>query len=273
MSANRVKETTATTGSGSFTTTGSFDNFQTFYEAYGTFRRFTFFAINDTDEQWEQAVGYLSDSTTLVRETIQSSSNSGSVVTFTTAPILFVDISSTGYVTSFGVIPTNTLVSSAHLTGNVSDFTMTADRAYYMPFLYNVANDFDSMVALIDSVGTANKIRLGLYENNKARPGKLIIQTGDIVPSAETFDETTVTQTKINSGWYFIAMIANGSMNSRKPEFWGTLSPLGVRDGQSFAGHYAHCYEDISSWTALPATAGSVTLVNSEGPKILLRVV
>ena len=89
MLANRVKETTSTTGTGSFTTTGAVSGFRTFNTAFGTNTRFTYWAVNDTDNEWETGIGYMSDAITLVREYVQDSTNSGSKVIFTTAPSLY----------------------------------------------------------------------------------------------------------------------------------------------------------------------------------------
>lgn len=90
MLANRVKETTSTTGTGSFTTTGAFTGFQTFNTAFGLNKRFLYWAENSTDNEWETGVGYLSASTTLVRETVLDNHlGTTAAINFTTAPKLF----------------------------------------------------------------------------------------------------------------------------------------------------------------------------------------
>ena len=90
MLANRVKETTSTTGTGSFTTTGAFTGFQTFNTAFGLNKRFLYWAENSTDNEWETGVGYLSASTTLVRETVLDNHlGTAAAINFTTAPKLF----------------------------------------------------------------------------------------------------------------------------------------------------------------------------------------
>ena len=278
MLANRIKETTATTGTTNFVLAGAVAKFRAFIIKFAVNRRFVYWAVNDADEEWETGIGYQTESGgvyTLVRETVLDNSADGTTaLSFTTAPTLFSEMNSSTLLPSLGVIASNTLISSEHLTGDLTDITITANRIYYMPFLYSTDKDFDSMVILFDTVDTASKVRLGLYENNSGRPGDLIIQTGDVTPNAETFVETSVTQTSVPVGWYFIAMITDGTMQTRKAEFYGTLSPLGIREGQTFAQHYGHGYTDISSgWSALPSTAGTLTLINAEGPKLLLRVV
>jgi hypothetical protein len=79
---DRVKETTATTGTGTVTLAGAAAGFQSF-AAVGDGNQ-TFYAIVDaTSGAWEVGVGtYTASGTTLSRTTVVSSSNAGSLVNF-----------------------------------------------------------------------------------------------------------------------------------------------------------------------------------------------
>lgn len=77
--ADRVKESTATTGTGALALDGAATGFQTFNAACGTGVYFDY-CIASSGSEWEVGHGYLSGATTLVRETITASSNSGSAV-------------------------------------------------------------------------------------------------------------------------------------------------------------------------------------------------
>ncbi len=79
--ADRVKDTTTTTGTGNVTLSGTPP---TGYQAFATP-----FAVNDPIEytiaggaEWEVGIGYLSGSTTLVRDRVLRSSNSDALVNF-----------------------------------------------------------------------------------------------------------------------------------------------------------------------------------------------
>lgn len=79
--ADRVKDTTTTTGTGSVTLSGSAPT------GYRTFA--SVFAVNDPIDytialgaEWEVGTGYLSAGTTLVRDRVLQSSNSGALVNF-----------------------------------------------------------------------------------------------------------------------------------------------------------------------------------------------
>lgn len=80
--ADRVQETTTSTGTGTITLAGAATGFQSF-SAIGNGNS-TFYCIADqTGNDWEVGIGtYTASGTTLSRDTIISSSNSGNVVNF-----------------------------------------------------------------------------------------------------------------------------------------------------------------------------------------------
>lgn len=78
--ADRVQETSTTTGTGDFTLAGAVTGFRAFNPTVEVGERF-WYAIEGGAE-WETGIGYLSATTTLVRETVNASSNSGSLVNF-----------------------------------------------------------------------------------------------------------------------------------------------------------------------------------------------
>jgi hypothetical protein len=81
--ADRVKETTTTTGTGAITLAGASSGFQSF-AAIGD-GNITYYTIAaNVGTEWEVGIGtYTASGTTLSRDTVLSSSNSGSLVDFT----------------------------------------------------------------------------------------------------------------------------------------------------------------------------------------------
>jgi hypothetical protein len=79
---DRVKETTTTTGTGTVTLAGAVTDYQAF-SAIGDGNT-TYYTITlSANDEWEVGVGtYTASGTTLSRDTILASSNSGSVVNF-----------------------------------------------------------------------------------------------------------------------------------------------------------------------------------------------
>lgn len=80
--ADRVKETSTTTGTGTITLAGAAVGFQSFAVIGDS--NTTYYSIqNQGTSEWEVGIGtYTSSGTTLSRDTVLSSSNGGSLVTF-----------------------------------------------------------------------------------------------------------------------------------------------------------------------------------------------
>jgi len=84
---DRVKETSTTTGTGTFSLDGASQDFETFVAGVGTGNTTYYCIVNAgaSPYEWEVGVGTVTDATpdTLSRDTIISSSNSDTAVTFT----------------------------------------------------------------------------------------------------------------------------------------------------------------------------------------------
>jgi hypothetical protein len=80
--ADRVKETTTTTGTGTVTLDGASTGYQSF-SAIGDGNTTYYTIAGQTSSEWEVGIGtYASSGTTLARTTVISSSNAGSLVNF-----------------------------------------------------------------------------------------------------------------------------------------------------------------------------------------------
>jgi len=77
---DRVKETTATLGTGTVTLSGAQTGFQSFSSGIGSGNS-TYYTIALAD-QWEVGIGSLTNATTFTRDSIISSSNSNALVNF-----------------------------------------------------------------------------------------------------------------------------------------------------------------------------------------------
>ena len=120
--ADRVKETTTTTGTGTVTLAGAATGFQSF-AVVGNGNTTYYTIAAQTGTAWEVGIGtYTSSGTTLSRDTVLASSNSGSLVNFSagtkdvfvTYPAGRSVIGSQGYVEN-----ANTVATSASInTGN-----------------------------------------------------------------------------------------------------------------------------------------------------------
>lgn len=82
---DRVKDTSTSTGTGNFTLSGTAPTtYQSFNTAFGTGTPFIYCIVHQSANEWETGTGYLSASTTLVRDSnvFDGSSGSGNLVNF-----------------------------------------------------------------------------------------------------------------------------------------------------------------------------------------------
>jgi hypothetical protein len=80
--ADRVKESTTTTGTGSITLNGTSTGYRTFNAAVGVGIRTYYTIAHQSADEWEVGEGYLSSSTVFVRDVVFSSTNAGALVNF-----------------------------------------------------------------------------------------------------------------------------------------------------------------------------------------------
>ena len=81
--ADRVRETTTTTGTGAVTLAGAYISFQSFSTAIGNGNNTYYTIASASSGEWEVGIGtYTSSTNSLSRDTILASSNSGSAVNF-----------------------------------------------------------------------------------------------------------------------------------------------------------------------------------------------
>jgi len=84
--ANRVKESSTSSGISNFTLDGAVVNYQSFNTAFGigSDNKFYYWLVDSQNNLWESGIGYLSTSTILIRETVlDNSSNTQSAINFT----------------------------------------------------------------------------------------------------------------------------------------------------------------------------------------------
>ena len=112
--ADRVKETTTTTGTGTVTLLGASTGFQSF-SAIGNANTTYYTIAGQSTSEWEVGIGtYTSSGTTLARTTVISSSNAGALVNFSAGTK---DVFVT-YPAEYAVASTNVGTSGQLLTSN-----------------------------------------------------------------------------------------------------------------------------------------------------------
>jgi hypothetical protein len=80
LTADRVKETTTTIGTGDITLAGAAPGFQAFSDAFPVGTRIMYAIVGTTE--WETGEGTLTGATTISRDTVRDSSNANALVNF-----------------------------------------------------------------------------------------------------------------------------------------------------------------------------------------------
>lgn len=78
--ADRVKETTTTTSTGTITLAGAVAQFRAFQTAFAVGQVIQYAIVGQTGTEWEVGEGTLATTTTLTRERVIASSNAGALV-------------------------------------------------------------------------------------------------------------------------------------------------------------------------------------------------
>ena len=141
--ADRVKEITVTTGTGTITLAGAPAGFQNF-DVIGNGNT-TFYTIaGQTGNEWEVGIGtYTASGTTLSRDTILASSNNGSVVNFSggtkdvfvTYPAAYAQFGAGGQavVTNNTVVNTSTTIQPGFNAQSIGPITISSGKFVTVP--------------------------------------------------------------------------------------------------------------------------------------------
>lgn len=126
--ADRIRETTTTTGTASFVMVGAVAGFRTFSSVMANGDTTYYAVVTSSGSAWEVGIGtYTSSTNSLSRDTILSSSNSGSVVSFGAgSKYIFITqpsernvyVSGTDVVAANGATVPNTLLANSSITIN-----------------------------------------------------------------------------------------------------------------------------------------------------------
>jgi hypothetical protein len=252
---NRVRETTATTGTGDVTFAGAVDGFQTFADGIGNDST-TYYAISlNTSNQWEVGLGTMSsDSSTMERTTVLESSNSDSAVSF-----------SAGSKEIFCTLPSEKAVYLDASDNQVGGFSSLADDS--SPQL---GGDLD--VVTYDIVSTANRdIDIIPNGTGDVNLGADAVQIGDNDANATlttqgTGDLILNTNNGTNAGNITLLDGANGNINLAPNGTGEIVVGAGDATGDiTSSGAY-----DLIIDTNTGTNAGNITLSNGANGAITL---
>ena len=138
---DRVKETTTTTGTGTVTLAGAVSGYQSF-SAIGNGNTTYYTIAGQGTSEWEVGIGtYTSSGTTLSRDTVLASSNSGSLVNFSAGTKdVFCDypagravIGGQGYIENAYTIDSSSTVNTGSNAISVGPLTISSGVSVTVP--------------------------------------------------------------------------------------------------------------------------------------------
>ena len=295
--ANGARATTTTTGTGDLTLS-SVSGAPTFNQVYGLSRRFPYTILdNSSPPQFiEAGIGYLSGTTTLVREKIFSTFTSSTfddvspgaaslaagTYNIVTPPMAELMSEAAKGVNRNASLAFSKVLFSQHFTvhnASSTGYTAVANRLVMIPCWLNTSAECDALAVRVGTGVASTNIRLGIYDSTPDfHPGKLLGETGSLSSATSSTDVfgTLGATIRLNPGWYFTAFVSNGAPAVGRITAGGEVfNNMGVAAGnlmQAVGAFYAtHTFGALPD----PAPTTSLTTITAGAayPAVGARVV
>lgn len=275
MKANNIGQVSTSTGTGNFTLGSVWNNCETFFSWFGLNHRFEYL-IRHEDGTYEKGLGYLSNSTTLVRElVIDSHLHIGSLVDFAAGNKVVMCSTDVGS----GIVPIcrpDGVITSLHsLSAAATTVSLTANNPRLVPFWLHRPLQTSAIGIEVTGAGTSSNILLALYQLTVANSVSgysfsLMEQIGSVASNTTGFKEISYTR-KLGVGTYFIYTASTVTCTVRaNPASTGEIG-LSVLNGTTGANFFSFGTVTNSGTTA----PGSLTLAaptgNSTSPKAFFK--
>lgn len=294
-SANWAQQTTTTTGTGALSLS-SISGFPTVSQALGgLLNKYVPYAILDdsTGAPYEEGYGYLGATNTFERALIRATFASGTytdvsptavslpagtkrlIVSFTAGAAGAVWVNANRNSSASG----RAAIASSHLSSHSASstgFTAVANRLYFAPFILNVSADVASLGVRCGTGVASTNIRLGIYETGSdGHPGALLISTGALSTATSSTDVIgTVTQTRLQPGSYYSALVTDGAPALGRLDGGGQLfTPSGTASTNLLLPNVG--FWASFTFGALPSTApttGFTTITGNASPATVFMV-
>lgn len=284
--ANRVKVNTPTTGTGTLALGSAVTGFQTFAQGgYGDGWTVPYVIVDGT--AWEVGRGvYTSSGPNLTRAEIEASTNGGSAISLSGNAHVFVDVSAALLAGGENLVLPSlyTGASSEYVISAIADLQASFGGGFqshqvvsYLPIVLSKRQTWTRIGIRTGSTysGGPYSARLGVYADAGGRPGKLILDAGQVsINATNTGFELTISL-DLPPGQYWLAFHGFSSdpgVNLTIVAFGGSMFPGGVCD--SSLNQSGRCWRRTSvAYAALATDLTSTSmLLNTNGmPVVWLR--
>ncbi len=286
MLATGIKQTTATTGTGSLTL-AAVSGAPKLSDAFPVGVRFAYTLLDEAGLFLEAGIGYLSDTTTLVRArvaaTFTGSSYASSAPTAVALAGTTTVIATPHAATLESMMPTVDAISagvmrylsSAARTASTAATGPSTNLAYYPPYLHRCGSPVITLAVNVTTAIAGGMGQIGLYAcNENGGVGALIFKSGDIDMSTTGVKVVTLpAPVALPSGWYYTGFVGNnGSL--RVTGYTSNVTAVlgGTPCGFNSAMVQIECRTESAPGAQLPTTPNPVNALTIGTPMPLVYV-
>lgn len=229
MSANKIAETSTSTGTGNFTLVGAWSvpssfitGNRTFNSFYGLNHRFPYM-IQDQSGNWEKGVGYLSASSTLVRETVTDNSLSTAVlINFPAGDKLVMVSTDAGAFWPQTIDSTGQIFSAGNVGFSATGMDFVANRIVLSPFNLLRPMAVTNFVFEVNTAAASSFLKPVIYTMRSfANSTYDLVAVGSPADASTTGVKTAAITANLGQGLYFVGFASNGT-----PHIRASTSPL-----------------------------------------------
>jgi hypothetical protein len=236
---DRVQETTSTIGTGSITLAGASTGYESFSSAIGVGND-TYYAISGDSNEWEVGIGSLTNTTTLTRTTVISSSNSDSLVDFSAGvKNVFCTLpasKATLVNTSNNVIIGNLNTSTALTTKGTSNLRLSTNEGTNSGSIA-IANGVNGNISITPN-GTGRVVLDGLnYPIADGTNGQFLQTNGTGTLSFATAGAPTINTFDSSSGGTITYVNSQASVQNTAQTTIAVSVPSGISNGNLLIMH------------------------------------
>jgi len=284
MSSNKIAETSTTTGTGNITLSGAWSvpssfitGNRTFNSFYGTTQRFPYM-IQDQSGNWEKGVGYLSASTTLVRETVLDNSLSTTALIDFPAGDKLVMVPTDAGQLGCQIAKSDARITSLHATiAGATSVTLAANSLILIPFVLERPMAVSNLAADVTTLAASTTVRVGIYQITSTTSSggyysMSLVFDGGVFDSSTTGNNKTVSAgINLGQGYYMTATVSDGAPALRA--YSTSVIDYGASQLSSTWSTPSAGFSktDAGAHAALPSTINGTTLLNRQnlaGPRI-----